>query len=366
MEAPLASMAQPYPPLPASPTLTNPDMILPDYDRASSPDLDEDRSQSPLLMWKNAHAAASGPDLEQLYTTPSSSSASQPHAFPAGPRAPITPTTPIIYGNGTMLSDIGEVTEVESTPGRPSPSSRRRTSPASSVATANHHQHHLNHHHALKDRESLVDAALRSSPTMGLEGAASSSSIKKRAKKQQHQQQQQQHQQQKQHASQDDRLRRASMESNSTITTQDQAALFADFDDTVSVGDSVFQGDDEESVADSYVDDDRSPVREMNGAPAAAPPADTALAVSAAAVSSSSRLTVPSSSEANGGGSSGNVSSNDDRQSTTSLGQRAEQILANAKRRLTVCRNRGSECGQENFTLADENSPFFLPLDHGG
>jgi len=38
-------------------------------------------------------------------------------------------STPIIYGNGTMLSDIGEVTEAESTPGRklPGPAERRNS-----------------------------------------------------------------------------------------------------------------------------------------------------------------------------------------------------------------------------------------------
>lgn len=79
--------------LPGSPTLTNPDMILPDYDDPMSPD----RSSSPLTMWKNNQF-----DLNNghMYNTGSA-----------------TPTTPIIYGNGTMLSDIGEVTEAESTIG---------------------------------------------------------------------------------------------------------------------------------------------------------------------------------------------------------------------------------------------------------
>ncbi|KLU81472.1 hypothetical protein MAPG_00561 [Magnaporthiopsis poae ATCC 64411] len=196
---PAGSASQPYPILPASPTLTNPDMILPDYDRSSSPDMDQDRSQSPLMMWKNAHAAATSTELHQVYTM------TGPPLLPSV--GPVTPTTPIIYGNGTMLSDIGEVTEVESTPGRPSPARRRDASPG--------------------------DGALRSSPTMGLEA------VRKLQRQRSH-----------------DRARRTSLDSNSTITTQEQANLFADFDDTVSVGDSVFQGDDEESVADSYVLDE--------------------------------------------------------------------------------------------------------------
>jgi hypothetical protein len=223
----------PYPPLPASPTLTNPDMILPDYDRASSPD---DRSQSPLIMWKNAHVA----DM-QFHM-------SSQNGFPAGP---ITPTTPIIYGNGTMLSDIGEVTEAESTPGKRSRS------------TSMHHAHY-----------SDSDNGLRSSPTMGY------NLVKGMPKAIVYE-------------------RRSSIESTSTVTTQDQAGLFADFDDCVSVDDSNFQGDDEESVAESYVDD--TSVRETR------PTAPTEGAVL-----------------------------NDNRYSTTLISRRAEQILANAKRRLTV------------------------------
>jgi hypothetical protein len=227
--------ALPYPPLPASPTLTNPDMILPDndYDLASSPD----RSQSPLIMWKNAHAA----DMQFHLPTQ--------NGFPAGP---ITPTTPIIYGNGTMLSDIGEVTEVESTVGRRSRPTSRRLS-----------------------NDSDHDAGFRSSPTMGYEAMGH-----RRSKASNHE-------------------RRASIESTSTIRTQDQAGLFADFDDSVSVDDSNFQGDDEESVAESYTED--TSVR------------DTQLI----SKSTASGL-------------------NDTRYSTNSISRRAEQILANAKRRLTV------------------------------
>ncbi|KAK3936476.1 hypothetical protein QBC46DRAFT_296101, partial [Diplogelasinospora grovesii] len=256
---------QPYPPIPASPTLTNPDMILPDYERSTSPDpdLNGDRDHSPLMMWKNAHAAATGSDVHTMFAVVATPVGSQ-RLDPYGPTGPITPTTPIIYGNGTMLSDIGEVTEVESTPGKPSPSrfkvaTRRTESPT---------------------RGSGSDAALRSSPTMGV-----ASTIKKKSKQ----------------SLAAHRERRSSIGSNSTITIEDQAALFADFDDAASVGDSVFQGDDEESMASSYVE----------GTPGVEPTA---------------RLGIPN-------------TDNMDRlstYSTTSLSRRAEEILANAKKRLTT------------------------------
>ncbi|KAK0703608.1 hypothetical protein B0T26DRAFT_507298 [Lasiosphaeria miniovina] len=252
--------------LPASPTLTNPDMILPDYERSDSPDPDLDgRDHSPLMMWKNAHVQAHAlttpTDMHQMFALATPGPQALDH--PYGPTGPITPTTPIIYGNGTMLSDIGEVTEVESTPGKPSPRwakpmARRLESPT---------------------RGSGSDAALRSSPTMGVAAMMTKKS-------------------QKSLASQRDR--RSSIGSNSTITTEEQTALFADFDDAASVGDSVFQGDDEESLASSYVE----------GAPAVE---QTRLA--APNTDSMDRLSI---------------------YSTTSLSRKAEQILANAKTRLTT------------------------------
>ncbi|KAI0841109.1 hypothetical protein F5Y06DRAFT_213684 [Hypoxylon sp. FL0890] len=218
------SGSMPYPALPASPTLTNPDMILPDYDdTCSSPD----RSHSPLTMWKNAHAAEMGFDLT-------------PQAF----TGPVTPTTPIIYGNGTMLSDIGEVTEVEST----CPPNKPRSGSIRSEASM---QPALGHYGIIKKKDSKIS-----------------------------------------------RERRTSIDSTSTITTHDQAGLFADFDDAVSVGDSNFQGDDEESVADSFIDD--ASVQERNYA-----------------VKDMRR----------GVG---------EERYSTALSRRAEQILANAKRRLTT------------------------------
>ncbi|KAI1430122.1 hypothetical protein F5Y12DRAFT_1963 [Xylaria sp. FL1777] len=224
------SGTMPYLPLPASPTLTNPDMILPDYDDNS---VSLDPSQSPLMMWKNAHAGnmgLSGFDLSAA-------------AFTAGP---ITPTTPIIYGNGTMLSDIGEVTEVESTcgPGRSRSGSTRS------------------------------ELAMVTSTALPYEA------IKQRIK-----QSRMAHQ------------RQMSVDSNSTVTAHDQTGLFADFDDTVSVDDSNFQGDDEDSVADSYIDD-TSPQETISAAKEAFDP--------------------------------------DDPRYSTTLSRRAEEILANAKRRLTT------------------------------
>ncbi|KAK2004080.1 hypothetical protein LX36DRAFT_677175 [Colletotrichum falcatum] len=232
-----SSSTSSYPPRPASPTLTNPDMILPDYDRSPSPE----RSHSPLTMWKNAHAA----DMNMQFQFP-------PSAFVAGP---VTPTTPIIYGNGTMLSDIGEVTEAESTPGKASrPNSIIWSRPNNGGA----------------------DEPRYPSPTKVLESL-------------------------KQRAARATRERRFSIDSTSTITTtQDQNAIFAGFDDSMSVDDSNFQGDDEESVAESYVE--QAPVHQTQEMlqPTRSPLDDT------------------------------------DRYSTSLISRRAEQILANAKRRLTT------------------------------
>lgn len=237
-------------------------MILPDYDRTVSPgpQLDDARSHSPLTMWKNAHAASS--DLNQIFGN--GMGGQQRAIHPYGPTGPMTPTTPIIYGNGTMLSDIGEVTEVESTPGKPSPGRMRAVARRQQSPTG----------------DSTSDAALRSSPTIGVEHALKRRSARNLAAQ---------------------RERRDSGDSTSTITTQEKTELFADFDDSVSVDDSVFQGDDEESVAESYAEQ---------------PPR----------LESNARLGVPQ-------------SENLDRlsiSSSTSLSRRAEEILATAKRKLTV------------------------------
>ncbi|KAI1858973.1 uncharacterized protein JN550_012235 [Neoarthrinium moseri] len=221
--------------LPASPTLTNPDMILPDYDDAP---MSLDRSQSPLNMWKNSQFDLAG----QQYNM-----------------GPVTPTTPIIYGNGTMLSDIGEVTEAESTTGP------------------------MRHRTGAHNGYSQPGVAMRNPPAMpGLEGSRKRSEARMLPR---------------------ERERRLSMESTSTITNGDQEGLFADFDDTVSVDDSVFQGDDEESVAASYVYDGAS-----DGGDRTPPARDLNQGLGPEA----------------------------EERYSTALSRRAEQILANAKRRLTT------------------------------
>ncbi|CZR60969.1 uncharacterized protein PAC_10865 [Phialocephala subalpina] len=237
-----ATMAYSAVPLPASPTLTNPDMILPygEYDTPSPP-RGVYRSGSPNEDWDT------NPATMQF-------SIGNSHAH----MGLMTPTTPIIYGNGTMLSDIGEVTEAESTPGRklPGPAERR-----------------------LLKQQQLQNQPLRSSPTIGYEA------VMKRTKTGSHQ-------------------RKVSIESTSTITSEAQHAdLFKDFDDSISVDESVFQGDDEESVADSSVAD--SYVEEV-------------------IASETKRLNRPDSS----------LGKDEDRNSSAALSRRAEQILLNAKKRL--------------------------------
>ncbi|KAK3990277.1 hypothetical protein QBC44DRAFT_65384 [Cladorrhinum sp. PSN332] len=281
------------PPLPASPTLTNPDMILPDFDysRSDSPDLDiVGRDHSPLMMWKNTHAAAASADMHQLFAAAGSSSSAGLGGglnHPFGPTGPLTPTTPIIYGNGTMLSDIGEVTEVESTHGR---------SPSSKIKAAGRR-------HGSLTRGKGGDAALTSSPTMGM------AALVQKAK-------------QKLDAT---RERRASIDSTSTIKTEDHAGLFADFDDSASVGDSVFQGDDEESMASSYVE----------GTAALDP-----TRLGSTKTGSTDRLST---------------------YSTTSLSRRAEEILANAKTRLTAMENNLSRARSSLHHTAVSNSEGSTP-----
>jgi hypothetical protein len=256
------------PHLPASPTLTNPDMILPEDERPMSPGVNLDDCSNmgfSTAVWKSAHAVGGAVSDRMKQFNLYGSTLDQPGPdFPYGPTAPITPTTPIIYGNGTMLSDIGEVTEVESTTGKPSPESIRKRS-----------------------RRVSSTGALRSSPTMAFEAIKNRQSKILAAKRER-------------------RLSNESIESTSTITTKEKRDVFADFDDSVSVEDSVFQGDDEESVAESYLEP--APELELRTARLAIPFNDN-----------SDRLSITSS---------------------TSIGRRAEEILANAKEKLTV----GSHC----------------------
>ncbi|KAL5611834.1 hypothetical protein BROUX41_000591 [Berkeleyomyces rouxiae] len=230
---------------PPSPTLTNPDMILPDmdYDQSTS----NDRSDA-LMAWKNA----------QVGDMPFALPESQYFNLGINVGSGISPATPIIYGNGTMLSDIGEVTEVESTVGRSSP-------PASPIVTP----------------RMTSRAALRAGALDAVVNSAAYQSIKAKARLAHE--------------------RRNSSDSTSTITTNEHHGLFEDFDDSISVGDSNFQGDDEESVAESYS-------------------ADPMLR-NVLLATGRRNLTVDPNDE--------------DRLSTISIGRRAEEILANAKRRLT-------------------------------
>ena len=227
-----------YPAIPASPTLTNPDMILPygEYDSTASP---------PQNSYESVDDAWGRRSRDMEFSIGPSH----------GPLSALIPTTPIIYGNGTMLSDIGEVTEAESTVGRklPSPAERRMLKQQAHAPTS------------------------RSGPTSDYNPM-----ITKRFKIVTHE-------------------RKPSVESTSTVKSDAPAAdLFKDFDDGVSVDDSVFQGDDEESIADSYTEE-----------------------VIAAETRRLSRREDETGHE-------------DEQNSSAALSRRAEQILLNAKKRLNA------------------------------
>lgn len=174
---------------------------------------------------------------------------------------PQTPLTPIIYGNGTLLSDIGEVTEVESTVGRRTPKPR----PVPLKLTS-------------------YDAG----PSSGYNARTGN------------------HQ------------RRVSIESTSTITSGPRTAIFADIDDSLSVDDSVFQGDDEESVAeDPYRNEYEMPAHLAQ-----------ALSRKESIISSTTITSDEYDEEAQ--------EDPGDKYSSGALSRRAELILANAKKRLDV------------------------------
>jgi hypothetical protein len=121
--------------------------------------------------------------------------------------------------------------------------------------------------------------------------------------------------------------RHVSVESNSTVTAHDHAGVFADFDDAVSIDDSNFQGDDEDSVADSYIDD--ASVQET---------------ISPAARESS-------------------FNPNDPRYSTP-LSRRAEEILANAKQRLIVSVPISLAIPERLLNVRRQWKAIFIGLDH--
>lgn len=226
-------------PQPSSPTLTNPDMILPDYDDS---DPTHGRLQYMSLDWGTIPQ-----DADQMFDF--SEAVDSSAAYPLN--------TPIIYGNGTMLSDIGEVTEVESNVGGPIRRLSGRSNPS---------------RHSSRSDDNL--AARMSPPTMGMKHFA------------------------RRTMGSTARDSHGSIESAHTIPAQHDNT-FADFDDTISVDDSNFQGDDEESVASFFIDDRALPRHDLE----------------------------PKSS---------NRSLREDRYSTSSISRRAEEILANAKRKLTV------------------------------
>lgn len=213
-------------------------MILPDYDDPEP--LLPSSLQHPSLGWGGMAL-----DTDQMFDFPGIVDASTgAGSYPLN--------TPIIYGNGTMLSDIGEVTEVESNVGGPTRQLSRRSNYSDDNITA------------------------RLSPSMA---AAQKHFIRRTP-------------------SANARDNRASIDSARSIPPPHDGT-FPDFDDAVSIDDSNFQGDDEESVASFYHDEHTA----------------------------SRNSLAPKSSD---------MSLNDDRYSTSSISRRAEQILANAKRRLTV------------------------------
>lgn len=173
----------------------------------------------------------------------------------------MVPITPIIYGNGTMLSDIGEVTEAESTVGGPGGIGARRLQ--SRLARS-------------------ANTAVSSSPTLPYHNI-----IMAKKKAQAHK-------------------RSVSDESASTFTTETPQGNhhFKDFDDTVSVDESAFAGDDEESVVDySYAEPRVAETRTLYS-------------------NRASRLI--------------DMKKEEEELSSAALSRRAETILANAKKRLDV------------------------------
>lgn len=234
-----------YPPPPQigsqSPTLTEPDMILPLHNETSY----DSKSSSRHTSFQ--FPPFSGDSWQQ-----------QTNSEYQGGQPPRTPITPIIYGNGTMLSDIGEVTEAESTPGKklPGPAERRFIK-----------QQQLQNGHRISSA-SLGHELRRSGTKTGTHE------------------------------------RKISVESASTVTSEPQSAMFGDVEDALSVEDSNFQGDDEESLAESYTDPYRKELVEAE----------------------TRRLSRRE----------GSIDGEDDQNSSAALSRRAEQILLNAKRRLNV------------------------------
>ncbi|RKF62976.1 hypothetical protein OnM2_029074 [Erysiphe neolycopersici] len=174
-----------------APTLTNPDMILPH---------EETENSTSMGLWSDNSNA------EQFASNDFKISSDL---------GLIISRTPFVYGAGTILSDIGEVTEAENIP-----SMTKSASIDKKVS-----------------RHSYSNSGKRSSLTNGSE------SYRYRVDLGNHR-------------------RRISNESAASVTSNKQTNfMFQDFKDDVSVDDSVFQGDDEESILNSDSDETVAPDR---------------------------------------------------------------------------------------------------------
>jgi hypothetical protein len=272
--------------VPASPTLSNPDLILPRYNFGGGDDSDFAlRDWKPTLMPAQLQLQLQLQEfqLDADSTTPTSTTTvtgpPDPFAGFSSGRAPSSSSPPpngILYGQGTMLSDIGEVTEVESCAGA---GDRHRRPDGAVLDSPNGAQ--TPGRSSLEDDASAHASSTRAIPTMA--------AMRNRAR-----------------AAVLRRQRSGSVESTSTAATlTDENRMHFDLvEDMLSNADSSnFQGDDEGSAADSYIEALRSSLRSPNREQDA------------------------------------------DRYSTATLSARAEAILANAKKRLTVRSETWRVCG---------------------
>jgi hypothetical protein len=257
--------------IPASPTLSNPDLILPSYNFGGGDDDFALRDWKPTLMPAQLQLQL---QLQELQfdadsTTPTSTTTvtgpSDPFANFSSGRT--SPSNAILYGSGTMLSDIGEVTEIESCAG----GDRQRGANNTAQVLDSPNGVETPGRNSLED-DANAHASTRATPTIA--------AMRNRAR-----------------AAVLRRQRSGSVESTSTAATltDDNRRHFDSVDDMLSNADSSnCQGDDEGSVADSYIEALRTSIRSPNREQDA------------------------------------------DRYSTATLSARAEAILANAKKRLTV------------------------------
>ncbi|KAI6250054.1 hypothetical protein HI914_02082 [Erysiphe necator] len=171
------------------PTLTNPDMILPHNEQESSVSMG---------LWTG------NPNELQISSNDIKISSDL---------GLIISRTPFVYGAGTILSDIGEVTEAENTP------SQTKSVSAEKKAT----------------KYQISNSDCKSSLTNG------SGLYRKRVDLEHHR-------------------RKMSEESITSVTSNEPSnCIFKDSNDAASIDDSVFQGDDEESIFSSDSDDTVAP-----------------------------------------------------------------------------------------------------------